>query len=473
MQLPNAIEGEVFDLLAQAAEATGQSAYVVGGFVRDFLLQRDCKDIDVVTEGKGIDLAMEFARFTGSKETAYYPNFGTAMVRFGDFEVEFVGARKESYDRGSRKPVVEEGSLYDDQLRRDFTINAMSISLVGDNRGELIDPFGGVKDLNDGVIRTPTDPKITFSDDPLRMMRAIRFATQLDFQIFPETYEAISTNRERISIVSRERITDELNKIVAAKLPSKGFKMLFSTGLLELIFPEMVDLHGVDVVNGHAHKDNFFHTLQVLDNTAGMSDDLWLRWSAILHDIAKPATKRYYPKHGWTFHGHEDRGARMVPKIFKNLRLPLDGKMKFVQKMVKLHLRPIALVDEEVTDAAIRRLIVDAGEDLELLMTLCRADITTRDKKRLARYLSNFDHVEERITEVMERDQLRNWQPPLSGEDIMSEFNIPPSRAVGDIKNAVREAILEGDIPNEREAALEFARTVAAEVLAASKDKKA
>ncbi|MEM0995479.1 MAG: HD domain-containing protein [Bacteroidota bacterium] len=465
MKLPEAIDHPVFAALRSAAEKVGLRSYVIGGFVRDYLLQRPSKDIDVVVEGRGIDLAQAFAEHTQSEKTAYYENFGTAMVVFGDYIVEFVGARRESYNRGSRKPVVEEGSLADDQIRRDFTINAMSISLNADDYGQLHDPFNGVADLNEGIIRTPTDPKITFSDDPLRMMRAVRFATQLDFHIEEATYAALNQNRDRIKIVSQERITEEMNKMILAPVPSKGFKILFNTGLLHLIFPDMVKLHGVDFVNGRGHKDNFYHTLQVLDNLCAMSDDLWLRWAAILHDIAKPATKRYYPKQGWTFHGHEDLGARWVPRIFKQMRLPLDQKMKFVQKMVKLHLRPIALVDDIVTDSAVRRLIVDAGEDLDALMTLCRADITTRNANKMKRILRNFDEVEKKIKDVEERDQLRNWQPPVTGDMIMQMFQIPPSRMVGQIKEAVREAILEGDIPNEKEAAVAFARSVGEQIL--------
>ena len=465
MILTKALELPVFEELAAVAEELGLKTYVIGGYVRDHLLGRPCKDIDVVVEGRGIDLAKAFAERVQASRTAYYENFGTAMVGYGDYEVEFVGARRESYQRDSRKPIVEEGSLRDDQLRRDFTINALSISLNREDYGALHDPFEGLEDLRSGVIRTPTDPKITFSDDPLRMMRAIRFATQLDFFIQQETYDAIVENGHRLEIVSQERITTELNKIVLAPVPSMGFKLLFNSGLLDLFFPEMVDLHGVEYVNGRGHKDNFYHTLQVLDNVCKSTDDLWLRWGAILHDIAKPPTKRYYPKQGWTFHGHEDLGARWVPRIFKRLRLPLDAKMKFVQKMVKLHLRPIALVDSQVTDSAVRRLIFEAGEDLESLMKLARADITTRNPKKMSRYLENYDKVEQKIVEVEERDRVRNWQPPLTGEMIMRMFNIPPSRAVGEIKNAVREAILDGVIPNEEAAAIEFAREKAKEVL--------
>jgi len=464
MILSEALEGPVFEALAQVAKELGVKTYVIGGYVRDHLLKRPCKDIDVVVEGKGTEVAKAFAELTQSNRVATYEKYGTAMVGYKDYEVEFVGARKESYQRDSRKPIVEEGTLEDDQLRRDFTINALSISLNEDDFGQLYDPFGGVHDLHEGVIRTPTNPAITFSDDPLRMMRAIRFATQLDFFIEEKTYKAIYQNRDRLEIISQERISQELNKIILAKVPSKGFKMLFNTELLHQFFPEMAKLQGVDYVDGRGHKDNFYHTLQVLDNICSSTDDLWLRWAAVLHDIAKPPTKRYYPKQGWTFHGHEDLGARWTPRIFRRLRLPQDQKMRFVQKLVRLHLRPIALVDSQVTDSAVRRLILEAGEDLEALMNLCRADITTRNPKKMDRYLENYDRVERKIKEVEERDQLRNWQPPVTGDMIMKMFNVPPSRIVGEIKNAVREAILEGEIPNEKEAAVEYARKVAAEL---------
>lgn len=466
MFLPDAIEHEVFRILRDLASSRGLRAWVIGGFVRDHLMGRPCKDIDVVVEGRGLELAQAFAAATHATDVAFYENFGTAMVKYEGFIVEFVGARKESYQRDSRKPLVEEGSLHDDQVRRDFTINAMSISLNPDDYGTLQDPFGGLRDLDSGVLRTPTDPAITFSDDPLRMMRGIRFATQFNFKLDPVTWQAIIDNRERIKIVSQERITDELNKIILAKKPSIGFRLLFDSQLLHLIFPEMVKLQGVEVRNGMGHKDNFYHTLQVLDNAAEMSDDLWLRWSAILHDIAKPATKRFEPGIGWTFHGHEDKGARMVPHIFRNLRLPQDHKMKSVQNLVKLHLRPIALVDHAVTDSAIRRLIVEAGEDLDLLMILCRADITTRDTGKMNRYRKNYEKVEQRVKEVEERDQLRNWQPPLTGELIMQEFNLKPGPLVGIIKNAVREAIIDAEIPNTLEASLDLARKIFAQAQA-------
>lgn len=466
MNLSSELQDPLFVALRETAAEMGLRSYVIGGYVRDLLLGRPCKDIDVVVEGKGIALAEAFAKRVGDGHYSFFENFGTAMVVYGDYEVEFVGARRESYQRNSRKPIVEEGTLEDDQLRRDFTINALSLSLNADDYGDLHDPFGGLQDLRDGIIRTPTDPDITFSDDPLRMMRAVRFATRLGFEIHPETYEALIRNCERLPIVSQERITEELNKIIMAPVPSIGFKLLFDTGLLHQFFPLFCELQGVDMVNGRGHKDNFYHTLQVLDNLCTMTDDLWLRWGAVLHDIAKPATKRYYPKQGWTFHGHEDLGARWVPRIFKELRLPLDHKMKFVQKLVQLHLRPIALVDDGVTDSAVRRLVFDAGEDLEALMKLCRADITTRNTAKMERILRNFDAVERKIMEVAERDALRNFQPPVTGEMIMEMFNLPPGRLVGEIKLAVREAILEGIIPNEYEAALAFVRAKGAELLA-------
>lgn len=460
-----ALQAPVFAPLAALAAERNQPAYVIGGYVRDYLLGRAGKDIDIVTVGSGVDLASAFATRVQAGEVIVYENFGTALVRTGDYHVEFVGARKESYDRHSRKPHVEDGTLLDDQLRRDFTINALSLSLNAADYGTLHDPFDGLQDLERGIIRTPTDPDITFSDDPLRMLRGIRFASKLHFRIDEPTYAAIVRNKDRIAIVSMERVSEELNKMILTSQPSIAFKLMFNTGLLQIIFPEFVKLHGVERVNGRAHKDNFYHTLQVLDNLCHTTDDLWLRWAAVLHDIAKPQTKRYDPVLGWTFHGHEDKGARMVPKIFARLRLPQNEKMKYVQKLVRLHLRPIALVDEEVSDSAIRRLIVDAGEDLDDLMKLCRADITTRDTDKVARYLRNFDHVEQRVQEVLERDHLRNWQPPVTGQMIMAAFNLPAGPMIGEIKEAVRNAILDGIIPNEAEAAMAYMREVGTKLL--------
>lgn len=448
------LKSPIFEKLSEIGEQFQQPLYVVGGFVRDILLFRTVKkDIDIVVLGELQPVVKTFAEAFSHGEMVIYENFGTAMVRTEDYVVEFVSARKESYRGESRKPVVAQATLEEDQLRRDFTINALLLSLNRDDFGQLYDPFNGVEDLNARVLRTPTDPNITFSEDPLRMLRAIRFAAQLNFSIANEALESIKSNAERLKIVSQERITDEVNKIIQTPVPSKGFKLLFDTRLLHQFFPELVRMQGVEIVNGIGHKDNFYHTLKVLDNVAKASDNLWLRWSAILHDIAKPLTKKFDAENGWSFHGHEDKGARMTPGIFKRLKLPLNEKMKYVQKMVQLHLRPIALVDAEVTDSAIRRLIVDAGEDLEDLLTLCRADITTRDPQKLQQYLENFEKVERRVQEVEERDRLRNWQPPITGEMIMQYFSIRPSPLVGIIKNAVREAILDGEIPNEPESA--------------------
>jgi poly(A) polymerase len=451
--------------IAAAADTIQVKAYAVGGYVRDKLLGRPCKDIDVVCVGSGIELAKATAkRFRPEPKVTVFKNFGTAMLKVGDWEVEFVGARKESYRRDSRKPIVEDGTLEDDQLRRDFTINTLAISLHTEDFGEIIDPFNGIKDLEAGIIRTPLDPSITFSDDPLRMMRAIRFATQLGFEMEENTLAAIPPLAERMSILSMERIIDELNKIILARVPSVGFKLLFDTRLLHQFFPEMVQLQGVKMVENYGHKDNFYHTLQVLDNLSKMSDDLWLRWSAILHDIAKPATQRFEKGHGWTFHGHDALGARFVPKIFNRMKLPLNEKMKFVQKLVLLHLRPISLTKENISDSAIRRLIFDAGEDLDALMMLCEADITSKNQHKVKRYTENLRLVRKKIEEVEQRDHIRNWQPPVDGELIMQTFNIRPCKEVGVIKNAIKDAILDGDIPNEYEAAFQLMLRLGAEL---------
>jgi putative nucleotidyltransferase with HDIG domain len=456
-QIPNVVlESDVIQLLKKVVDSEGAEAYVIGGYVRDILLGRDVKDIDVVTTGSGIDLAKSVAQEIGKTQVKVFKNFGTAMLRYKSWELEFVGARKESYNRDSRKPIVESGTLEDDQLRRDFTINALAFSVMPDDLGRLIDPFDGLRDLENKLIRTPADPHVTYSDDPLRMMRAIRFATQLNFKIEEQSLEAIKEMSQRLRIVSMERITTELNKIIAAKKPSKGFKLLFNTGLLDVFFPELVALQGVDDVGGIKHKDNFYHTLEVLDNVAQISDNLWLRWAALLHDIAKPATKRFNPEVGWTFHGHEDRGARMVPQIFKRLKLPLDSKMKYVKKLVALHLRPIALTKEEATDSAIRRLLFDAGNDVDDLMILCKSDITSKNERKVKKYLKNYDLVKKKLIEVEEKDRIRNWQPPVSGELIMETFNIKPSKEVGVIKNNIKEAILDGEIKNDFDEAFQF-----------------
>ena len=454
----------IFKIMQQAADDLGVEAYAVGGFVRDLILERPSKDIDFTCVGSGIQLAQEVAStYEEHVPLSVFKNFGTAMLKLQDWELEFVGARKESYRLESRKPIVEDGTLLEDLERRDFTINAMAISLNPSNYGELIDPFDGLGDMKRKLIKTPLEPGITFSDDPLRMMRAVRFAAQLNFDIDADTFFALSENASRLQIISGERIIDELNKVILTAKPSYGFKLLFASKLLHEFFPELVELQGVDSVDDKSHKDNFYHTLQVLDNVCQFSADLWLRWAAILHDIAKPATKRFNPKVGWTFHGHEDKGARMTPGIFRRLKLPMDDRMKYVQKLVKLHLRPIALVKDEVTDSALRRLLFDAGDDIDDLMKLCRADITSKNNKKVQKYLDNFDKVEQKLLEVEEKDQVRNFQPPISGEEIMETFGIPPSKIIGDIKEEIKEAILEGRIQNNPEEARSLMMKIALE----------
>ncbi len=454
----------VFKVASEIVTEQNLEAYVIGGYVRDLILNRPSKDIDIVVIGNGLDLAKACAEKLRVKKVSLFENFGTAQFVYKDLDVEFVGARKESYRKDSRKPIVEDGTLKDDQDRRDFTINALALSLHKENFGELIDPFNGVEDLENQIIRTPLEPSRTYSDDPLRMMRAVRFATQLDFRIEKKSLESIRENAERLDIISKERIMDELNKIILSPTPSRGFNLLFSTKLLHQFFPEMVALYGVETIKGKSHKDNFHHTLEVLDNISENTENLWLRWAAIMHDIAKPPTKRFNNKVGWTFHGHEDMGARMVPKIFKRFKLPLDAKMKYVQKLVRLHLRPIALVKGHVTDSAIRRLLSEAEDDIDDLMTLCNADITSKNEMKVKKYKENFKLVKDKLLLVEEKDRIRNFQPPVTGQIIMDTFGLNPCQEIGEIKARIKEAILEGEIQNDPKEAFDLMIKIGAEM---------